>query len=174
MPVKMIEDTTEDTQTDLAPRRTHDRDDDQKTIDQWTKNLATAFDTAGKPSEDSYAGPTKRFATDDSPDAKRRVARAFALINHDRQDGDKLAALWFKNSKPDGDGYVTVKYGVRVMPAKEAEQAHAAETATESGNGQPSGDQPNPETPPFSGDQPSGDQPSGDDETGRGFRRGRR
>lgn len=167
MPLKPITEDVPDEQTDLAPRRTHERDEDQITIDGWTTKLVKEWEDSGQPGEDGYAGPSRRFATDDSPDAKRRVARAFALVNHDRTDSKpKLAALWFKNSKPDGDGFITVKYGVRVQPAKEAaaEQPNAE---------QPNAEQPDAEQPPFDGDQPSGEQPSGDD-TGRGFRRGGR
>lgn len=160
MAVKTVE--HEDTQKELAARRTHVRDEDQLAIDGWTKELTAEFDTAGRPGEEDYAGPTRRFATDDAPDGKRRVARAFALVNHDRDGGEsapKLAALWFKNSKPDADGYVTIKYGVRIATAKDkAEEAAAEKTAEPSGDqaDQGNGDQPNADTPPF--DEGSGDQ----------------
>lgn len=167
MPVKIIEDSAAAELTELAPRRTHDRDDDQKTIDTWTAELVKAYDEAGRPGEDSYAGPSRAFATDDSPDAKRRVARAFALVNHDRKNSDgKVAALWFKNGKPDGEGYVTVKYGARIMPAKEA----AAETPNTEPNTEPNAEpKTDGDTPPFEPNaEPGGDQP-----TGRGFGRKR-
>jgi len=156
----------EDTQTDLAPRRTHDRDEDQKTIDGWTKELVTEFDAAGRPGEDNYSGPTRRFATDDAPDGKRRVARAMALVNHDNKDKPgalKVAALWFKNSKPSKDGYVTIKYGVRIVTTEEAAKAdtQAEEPKAE---GQKDGEQ-----APFNPGQPE-PQPE-PQKRGRGFGR---
>jgi hypothetical protein len=158
---------TEDTQKDLAPRRTHDRDDDQKTIDGWTAELVKEFEAAGQPDEENYAGPTRRFATDDGPDGKRRVARAFALVNHNQKDKAgalKVAALWFKNGKPGTDGYVTIKYGVRIVTTAEAatEDAKAENTPepkTE-GDGEKAPFEPTPDQP----EQPSGRR-------GRGFGR---
>jgi hypothetical protein len=163
--VAMKTPVAEDTQTELAARRTHDRDDDQKQIDTWTGELVKEYDEAGRPGEEDYAGPTRRFATDDGPDGKRRVARAFALVNHDRKDGTpKLAALWFKNSKPDAQGYVTIKYGARVVTPTEAATADAKAEDQKDGEGQKDG-----EKAPFEPTPDQPEQPSG--RRGRGFGR---
>jgi hypothetical protein len=123
MALRQITEETEDTQTELATTRNRVRDEDQREIDLMVTELVNAYDASGQPDNGI---PNKRFAYADKTDAKRRVNRAFSLVSKDRTP--KLGARWFKDSKPDADGWVTVKFGVRQVAANEnGESAESAE-----------------------------------------------
>lgn len=118
--------TTEDTQTAKATKRSHVRDDAQQEIDGFVAALVQEWQDAGQPADN---GPTRRFDVDDRADGKRRVNRAFSLVSKQRReaktDGKATPALpatlqpdWYKDSEPDAEGWVTIKFGVEVAPTQ--------------------------------------------------------
>ena len=163
---------TEDKQTELATQRTRLRDDDQKALDTDVSGQVKEWDDAGHPED---GNPTRRYDVDDIADAKRRVRRAFTLINKGRKDAKppvmpaSVAPMWWKDGPKDADGFVSIKWGVREsIPAddKASEDAEKADGET-------------PETPDANaGDQapfnPDADQEGDQASETRGFRRGRR
>lgn len=182
---------TEDKQTELATQRTRLRDDDQKALDTDVAGQVKEWDDAGHPDD---GNPTRRYDVDDIADAKRRVRRAFTLINKGRKDAKpavtpvSVAPMWWKDGPKDADGFVSIKWGVREsIPADDKASADAEKDA-EKADGETTPETPetpNAETPetPETPDANAGDQapfdPAADQEgeqasETRGFRRGRR
>lgn len=159
--------TKADTQTDLATQRTRTRDEGQKALDTDVAALVKEWEAADGPSN---GNPNRRYEVDDVAEAKRRVNRAFTLVAKDMTP--KLAPMWWKDGTKDAEGYVAIKFGVRVSTPAETKAAADAEKETPKADGEtPKAE----DKPPFdegSGDQ-GGDQPQTDQSGGRGFRRGR-
>jgi hypothetical protein len=167
---------SDDTQTDLATQRTRLRDDQQKELDTDVAEQVKEWDAAGTPENGE---PSRRYEVDEVADAKRRVRRAFTLASKDRTP--KLAPMWWKDGAKDSDGFVAIKWGVRVsVPADDKASADAeSETpATDPDasdpNANPVGDSTSGEGDQAPFDQGNGDQEGEPAETGRAFRRGRR
>lgn len=123
---------SDDKQTDLATQRTRVRDEDQQALDADVAALITEWESAGQP----VTGiPNRRYEVDEVAEAKRRVNRAFTLASKDRTP--KLAPMWFKDGTKDSDGYVPIKFGVRLSATNtnttEAAETEAAETETATG-----------------------------------------
>lgn len=149
--------TTPDTQTKLATRRSHKRDEAQTEIDGFVRTLVTEWHSADQPTE---GGPTRRFDVDDKSDGKRRVNRAFSLVSKERRENKpegaekvtpilptNLQPVWYADSEPDPEGWVTIKFGVGVAD-DQPKLNGSAPAATE-------------------GDQSEGDQSEGETQRGR-------
>lgn len=153
---------TEDTQTDLATQRTRARDEAQKELDGEVTKLVAEWKAAGSP---ATGIPNRRYEVDDVAEAKRRVNRAFTLASKDMTP--KLAPMWYKDGTKDSEGYVAIKFAVRVSTPSDKAAAAAAETATPKADG----DQGNQDTPPF---DPNADQEGDQGETEQTEQTGRR
>lgn len=116
---------TPDTQSDLA-LRSHDRDDDQKTIDAKVKPLVDAWEKAGKPAPAKLTdGMTDRLQVQkaDRSDVVRMVRRAFTLYKAD--------PAWYAPTDPDADGWVIIKFGPQTRkPTTKKKNAPATPAAT--------------------------------------------
>jgi hypothetical protein len=168
---------SDDSQTKLATQRTRLRDPEQKELDADVAKLVAEWDAAGQPTE---GDPNRRYETNDPAESKRRVRRAFTLVSKDRTP--KLAPMWWTDGAKDAEGFLPIKFGVRVsVPSDDAESA-AAESETPKTDPDAADPNPNPvgDDNPGEGDQAPFDQGNGDQEgeptpeTARGFRRGRR
>ena len=151
------ESTRDDAQNDLAIQRNRTRDEVQKVIDEKVKGLVSEWDAAGQP---DTGNPFLRFDVDDRTDGKRRILRAFSLVSRDHDKN--LGPMWYKDSEPDDEGWITLKFGVKEVERKTDDE-------TPAGNGETPAAEPaaEPETPAAEPETPA-DEPSG-----RGFRRGR-
>jgi hypothetical protein len=167
--------TTDDTQTDLATTRTRLRDDEQKALDADVAKLITEWDEAGQP---ETGDPNRRYESNDAAESKRRIRRAFTLASKDR--APKLAPYWFKDGAKDAEGFLPIKFGVRVSVPSDDAASDAAESGSETPAADP--DSADPNANPVGdqeGDQAPFDQGNGDTEgesepETRAFRRGRR
>jgi hypothetical protein len=162
---------TEDAQTELAISRSRLRDPEQKELDADVAKLIAEWDAAGQP---TTGDPNRRYETNDPAESKRRVRRAFTLGSKERTP--KLAPMWWTDGAKDADGFLPIKFGVRVsVPSDDAasatDESETPKTDPDAAdpNANPVADQEGDQVP-F--DQGTGDQ-EGDQPTPRSFR-GRR
>jgi hypothetical protein len=165
---------TEDAQTELATTRTRLRDDEQKALDADVAKLIAEWDAAGQP---TTGDPNRRYESNDAAESKRRIRRAFTLASKERTPS--LAPYWFKDGAKDAEGFLPIKFGVRVSVP--SDDAASATDESETPKTDPDAADPNAnpvgtdqagegDQAPF--DQGTGDQ-EGDQPTPRSFR-GRR
>jgi hypothetical protein len=121
--IKIAEATTPDTQDEVSTKSRF-RDDDQKDMDTRVAALKADWEAAGKPEQKKAPFRRLTVTKDDRPELKRLIRRAAVLAS--------VEPLYWKDTKPNSDGMVTVKFTVGPRVAKNEDTpatAPAAETA---------------------------------------------
>lgn len=107
--IKLLDSPADDTQTELRPPATHERDDFQKTIDGRYKNVLDRWVAAKHPAPGNSPHDRITVAKKDVPALKSAIRRAATFHKH--------GYFFFKDRK-DANGTVTVKYVPAPKPVK--------------------------------------------------------
>lgn len=123
MPINFepVDMTDDDDQTEVKPPRATDRDEDQIQIDGFVAELATSWQAAGKPKQESAPWRKLIVSKTDVSATKNMIRRACTLA--------KVSPLYWKDAtRP--DGRISVKFTVTDPPPRKEKKNAANGAAT--------------------------------------------
>jgi hypothetical protein len=130
-----------------AIQRSSDRDEDQIEMDKRVAAIVQEWEAAGKPAH-GKGNPFRRISVpkDQRSDVKKIIRRATVLA--------KVDPAWWKDSKPNDAGRVTIKFGVQARKPKV--EANGTDTPAATTSTPPADTAPATDTPPAT--DPNADQ----------------